>query len=148
MRFCEAERGRVFIIRLEHGEIIHDTIEQFCREQGVTTARVTILGGADRGSRLVVGPKNGETMPPNPTETTLDEVHEIAGVGTIVADESGVPILHMHVACGRNETTITGCVRTGVRIWHVAEVVLEELTGSTALRKKDPVTGFKLLEPR
>ncbi len=147
MRFSEAKRGRVFIIRLEHGETVHESIELFSREHGINTARVMILGGADRGSRLVVGPEKGDSMPPNPMETILDEVHEIAGVGTIVTDESGAPILHMHIACGRNESSITGCVRAGVRVWHVAEVVLEELVESTALRKKDPITGFKLLNP-
>jgi len=32
----------------------------------------------------------------------------------------------MHMACGREEETITGCVRRGVRTWHVLEVILTE----------------------
>jgi predicted DNA-binding protein with PD1-like motif len=53
----------------------------------------------------------------------------------------------MHVAAGRGGKAITGCVRLGVRVWHVLEVVLWELTGTKAVRVLDPETGFELLEP-
>ena len=35
----------------------------------------------------------------------------------------------------------------GVKVWHVLEVVLTELVGSTARRRPDSATGFELLEP-
>jgi predicted DNA-binding protein with PD1-like motif len=53
----------------------------------------------------------------------------------------------MHIACGRNSDTITGCVRKGVKTWHILEVVMTELLDSTATRKFDPLTGFGLLRP-
>jgi predicted DNA-binding protein with PD1-like motif len=53
----------------------------------------------------------------------------------------------MHLACGREQSTITGCVRRGVKIWHVLEVVITELVDCTAGRPVDPITGFKLLIP-
>ena len=77
----------------------------------------------------------------------LDNVHEVVGTGTLFPDANGTPILHVHLACGRGEQTITGCIRTGVKTWHVLEVVLVELTGCTARRLPDPVTGFELLVP-
>jgi len=40
-----------------------------------------------------------------------------------------------------------GCVRNGVKVWHVLEVIIFELTGTTASRIKDPLTGFELLIP-
>ncbi len=58
-----------------------------------------------------------------------------------------MPILHMHLACGREGETITGCVRRGVKVWHVLELILIELTDTTGIRKYDPVTGFELLIP-
>ena len=74
----------------------------------------------------------------------LDNVHEIAGTGTLFPDEEGKPVLHMHIACGRESATVTGCVRTGVKIWHIGEVILFELTDTPAIRKVDPQLGFKL----
>ena len=90
-----------------------------------------IAGGADRGSRLVVGPEKGRTEPVVPMEQALVNVHEVAGVGSIFPDESGNPKLHMHVACGRRRSTVTGCVRRGVKVWHVMEVALFELVGTS-----------------
>ena len=77
----------------------------------------------------------------------LDSVHESAGTGTIFPDEKGRPVLHMHMACGRKNSTITGCIREGVITWHVLEVILIELLDSTAVRSLDRSTGFKLLDP-
>ncbi len=147
MKYSEATMGRVFVIRLTEGEILHDTIEKFARERGIKAAAVLAVGGAAGGSRLIVGPKDGDARPVNPLERALSGVHEIAGVGTIFPDEAGSPILHMHAACGRQSSTVTGCVRAGVETWQILEVILIELSGSSAVRRLDPPTGFKLLDP-
>ncbi len=148
MRYSEAQQGRVFVLRLEHGEVLHETIERFAREQGIRAGALIALGGADAGSVLVVGPEQADARPVAPLLHTLDGVHEVAGVGTLAWDEeSGGPTLHMHVACGRGETTKTGCVRQGVRVWQTLEVVLFELTDTSARRVFDPGLGFRLLQP-
>ena len=46
-----------------------------------------------------------------------------------------------------NDATVTGCVRSGVRVWHVMEVILYELLDSPAQRVYDKDTGFNLLKP-
>ena len=71
----------------------------------------------------------------------------MTGTGTLFPDEDGNPVLHMHAACGRRDSTVTGCVRTGVKTWQVMEVILIELDDTTAVRALDPDTGFKLLVP-
>lgn len=38
---------------------------------------------------------------------------------------------------GRSDTSVTGCIRRGVRVWGVLEVVVIELTKTTALKKYD-----------
>ena len=147
MKFSEARQGRVFIIRLEDGEILHETIEAFAEAKKIRAAALIVLGGADSGSRLVVGPQDGRARPIIPMVHELADVHEIVGTGTLFPDEAGIPILHMHVAAGREEATVTGCVRTGVKTWQVIEVILFELLDTSALRKLEPDLGFKLLDP-
>lgn len=147
MKYSEARQGRVFVVRLEDGEVLHEVIEDFAREQGVNAAALILVGGADKESELVVGPEDGRAEVINPMQHTLDDVHEIAGVGSIFPDEDGNPVLHMHAACGRNGSTVTGCVRAGVKVWHVAEVILFELMDSSAKRRLELETGFKLLDP-
>jgi predicted DNA-binding protein with PD1-like motif len=118
MKYSEAKPGRIFVIRLEDGDIVHEAIESFAKEHAIKAATLLILGGADKGSRLVVGP-----------------------------DDEGNPVLHMHMACGRDDDTVTGCVRTGVKVWHIMEAVLFELVDNTGVRRFDKITGFKLLQP-
>ena len=148
MKYSEAKQGRVFIIRLEDGEIVHECIERFAAEHGITHAAVTMHGGGDKGSILVTGPREDRSPPPiAPQTSVLDGVHEVVGAGSLFPDKDGNPILHVHLACGRGESTITGCIRTGVKTWHVLEVILVELLGCTARRLPDAATGFELLVP-
>jgi predicted DNA-binding protein with PD1-like motif len=147
MRYSQAKQGRTFIIRLEDGDIVHKEIEKFAHEKSIKAAALIILGGADIGSKLIVGPQHGRGESIIPMEHILDNVHEIAGTGTIFPDERGKPILHMHIACGRKTSSVTGCVRKGVKTWHVMEVILFELVDTTAVRAFEPITGFELLKP-
>jgi len=147
MKYSEAKHGRIFVIRLEDGDIVHDEIERFAREKSIGAAALIIVGGADQKSKVVVGPERGRATPVVPMEHVLDEVHEIAGVGTLFPDDAGNPVLHMHMACGRKSSTITGCIREGVRVWHVMEVIVFELADTTGVRTHDSKTGFKLLHP-
>jgi predicted DNA-binding protein with PD1-like motif len=147
MKYSTAQTGRTFIIRLEHGDILHESIEAFCEQHAIRAASLIVLGGADKGSRLIVGPEDGEGKTIVPMEEVFDEVREITGTGTVFSNEEGKLLLHMHIASGRNSDTITGCVRKGVKTWHVMEVILTELVQATAQRKLDRATGFELLVP-
>jgi predicted DNA-binding protein with PD1-like motif len=147
MKFSQANQGRVFVIRLEDGDIVHEELERFAREQSIRAATVIAVGGAETGSRLIVGPAKARETPIRPLEHALENVHEISGVGTIFPDETGRPVLHMHMACGRNGETVTGCIRSGVKTWQVMEIILLELIDTQGVRMPDPATGFKLLEP-
>ena len=147
MKFSEAKQGRVFVIRLEDGDIVHEELERFARDHLIRAATVIAVGGADAGSRLIVGPQRGREAPIRPLEHVLENVHEISGVGTLFPDESGQPVLHMHMACGRKGKSVTGCIRSGVKTWQVMEVILLELVDTRGVRLQDPATGFKLLEP-
>ena len=147
MKYTEANQGRIFILRLEDGEILHETIEAFAAEHSVKAAAVIALGGADEGSKLIVGPEHGRSEVITPMEHLLDDVNEIAGVGTIFPGKGNKPVLHMHIASGRNDSTVTGCVRRGVKVWHILEVILFELVDSSARRVLNEQLGFELLEP-
>ena len=147
MKYSEAKQGRIFLIRLEDGETVHEEIEKFAHEQSIKAATMIIIGGADKGSKLVVGPERGQAKPIKPIEHILENVHEIAGTGTLFPDEEGNPTIHMHMACGRNANTVTGCIRSGVKVWQVMEIVLFELIDTAGKRVLEPDLGFKLLQP-
>ena len=147
MRYSEAKTGRVFIVRLEDGDILHEEIEQLAVKEKIKAAVVTIVGGIDQGSKLVVGPDDGRAKIIEPMEAIVDNVYEATGTGTLFPDEDGKPILHLHLAAARGDKVIGGCIRRGVKTWQVLEVIVQELTESTAMRTFDSITGFKLLQP-
>ena len=147
MKYEQVSAGRTFVLRLEDGDIVHEVIERFATEQKIRAASVIVVGGADGGSRLVVGPEQGRAAPILSRIHILDDAHEVAGTGTLFPDEQGQPLLHLHLAAGRGDRAVVGCARVGVKTWHVLEVVLIELTGSQGVRRLDPALGFKLLDP-
>jgi predicted DNA-binding protein with PD1-like motif len=146
MDYTQANLGRTFILRLHQNERLHEVIENFAAQQQIKSAICFFLGGAENKSKIVVGPKDGNAMPPQPMTTLLQGVHEAHGTGTIFTNQEGKPTLHMHASFGRNNNTTTGCTRMGVNIWHIGEVIILELTDTTAKRTKNKQTGFELLE--
>jgi len=147
MKASQGSIGRVFVIRLEDGDVVPECIERFASEHGVTVAHAIMVGGIG-GGQVVVGPRHSDRMPPEPMLLPVDGAHEVVGVGVLAPGEDGRPVLHIHAALGRSGATLTGCLRPGVTTWLVGEVILYEILGTTARRTKDQASGFTLLEPR
>ncbi len=146
MQYSEGRMGRVFILRLEEGDRLNDSIEAFAREQQLSHGLAFFLGGSGDGSKVVVGPEAGR-QDIIPMIHTLQGSQEVLALGTLIPNESGAPVLHMHAAAGREGRATVGCTRAGVEVWLIGEVVLLEIldTGA-AQRQKDPATGFQLLK--
>lgn len=145
MKASEGQTGRVFVIRLEDGDVVPDCLERFAEENGISTGHVVLIGGIG-GGEVVVGPRDSGIRPPEPMLLPVDGAHEVAGLGIIAPDESGRPVLHIHAALGRSGQTITGCLRPGVTTWLVGEAIIYEITGTSAARLPDKESGFNLLE--
>ena len=145
MKVSEGRIGRVFVIRLEDGDILPECVEKFAEEKGISVGQVVLVGGIGSGE-VVVGPRRSDEMPPEPVLLPIDGAHEVAGVGVLAPDEEGKPVLHIHGALGRSGKTLTGCLRPGVTTWLVAEAVIYEILDVKATRIYDTASEFKLLE--
>lgn len=146
MQYCEGTPGRVFVLRLEDGDRLPEVIERFAADHRLARAVVFYVGGAQDGSRLVVGPEAGVEGAVIPLVHALQGIQEVLGVGTLFPDEAGQPVVHMHAASGREGRATVGCTRAGVEVWLVGEVVLLEILGADGERRCSPTSGFKLLE--
>jgi uncharacterized protein len=146
MKSCQGRLGRVFIIRLEDGDVVPHCIELFAEENGISVGHVILVGGIG-GGEVVVGPRRSDERPPEPMLLPVDGAHEVAGVGVLALGDDGKPHLHIHAALGRSGKTTTGCLRPGVTTWLVGEVILYEIVGAKVTRVKDAESGFTLLEP-
>jgi len=145
MKACEGRIGRVFVIRLEDGDVVPECIERFARKKRVSVGQAILVGGIGGGD-VVVGPRRSEERPPEPMLLPVDGAHEVVGVGVLAPGEDGKPTLHIHAALGRAGQTMTGCLRHGVTTWLVGEVILYEILGANIARIKDKQSGFELLE--
>ena len=146
MMYSEGKIGRVFVIRLQDGDIVPACIEQFAAEHRIKVAQGILVGGIG-GGEVVVGPRKNMEMPPDPMLLPIDGVHEVVGVGVLAPDKNNKPNFHIHAALGRAGKTTTGCLRKGARTWVVGEVILYEIIGAAAARLPDKGTGFELLVP-
>jgi predicted DNA-binding protein with PD1-like motif len=145
MKATEGHIGRVFVLRLEDGDVVPDCIERFAAEKAISIGQVVLVGGIGSG-QVVVGPKDSKEMPPEPVLLPVDGAHEVVGVGIIAPDKDGKPTLHIHASLGRADKVLTGCLRPGVTTWLVGEAVIYEILGAKAARLPDPESGFDLME--
>ena len=134
--------GRVIVARGLDGDDVYEQIESIAAKENLRCAAVVVVGGLRKG-KVVVGPKdpNGPIVP---QYAEFDDAREIAGVGTIFCD-GDKPVVHLHGAIGRGETTLAGCPRGGATVFCVLEVIVFEIEGIDAARRPDPDVGLKLL---
>jgi uncharacterized protein len=145
MKSTEGKIGRVFVLRLEDGDIVPTCIESFAEEKGIKVGHMILIGGIG-GGQVVVGPRQSEEMPPDPVLLPIEGAQEVVGVGIIAPNKEGKAKLHIHAAMGRAGRTLTGCLRYGAKTWLVGEAIIYEITGSKAHRLPDKASGFDLME--
>jgi predicted DNA-binding protein with PD1-like motif len=145
MKASEGKIGRVFVVRLEDGDVVPDCLERFAAEKSIKAGHVVLIGGIG-GGEVVAGPRKSDEMPPDPLYIPVDGAHEVVGLGIIAPDKDGKPVLHIHASLGRAGKTLTGCLRPGVSTWLVGEAIIYEITGTTAQRLPDKESGFDLME--
>ena len=139
MEYAKGSIGRVFTVRIDHGDDLLFELENLAKKEDIRSA-VFMLLGAVREANLVVGPKK-DKVPPETQWVNLDTVHEIIGVGNIFSEEDK-PKIHLHSAAGRERESIVGCLRGKSEIFMVVEVFIMEIKGISGSRQFDERKGF------
>jgi uncharacterized protein len=145
MKYSQGRTGRIFVLRLEQGDTIPGCIENFAKDKNIKAGYVIVVGGTDKGD-IVVGPRVSDAPKPQKMMLPINGAHEILASGVIAPDDSGQPLLHIHGALGRSGQTMTGCLREGIGVWLVCEVIIHEILDADILRAYDHKTGFNLLK--
>lgn len=140
MEYNKGKIGRVFTVRVDHGEDLLAELTKLAELEKIESAVFMLLGALNRGE-LVIGPK--ESMrPPDPIWFGFDGApHEVLGIGDIFL-EAGKPKIHVHSSAGRDDSVRTGCLRGESEVFMVAEVFIFEIEGISARRIMDPTQGF------
>ena len=147
MLYSEGKPGRVFVIRLEDGDLLPDCLEEFAKEQKIKVGLIHLVGGLREG-RLVVGPESSDLDQINPLyKETDDRPKETLSLGIIIPDQNGIPRAHLHGALGRENETLVGCLRPGIKTWLMGEVIIQEITGTASERILDQKSQLSFLKP-
>ena len=144
MRYSEGSLGRVFFVRVDHGEDLLETLRSFARAQGIHAGIIQFIGAVAEG-RIVTGPAR-PVLPPEPSLQSFSGGWDILGFATITPGPQG-PHLHYHASAGRGTEALTGCLREKAMTYIVVEAVVIEILGTTIRRRYDPVTGMDLPFP-
>jgi len=141
MQYSEGRIGRIFMIRIDDGEDLLESIQHFVVSHEIRSGLVLFLGAFRQGS-LVTGPQE-LVIPPIPHFEHITGGWEIFGIGTIYRGEGG-PKIHYHMTAGKGKESITGCLRDKATIYLVIEAVLFEFLGIYGKKMEDPITGITL----
>ncbi len=141
MQYTEGRLGRVFQVRVDHGEDLLESLASFVREKGIRCGFAQFIG-AVKGGRVVTGPRE-PVLPPDPSFESYEHGWEVFGFASITPGEDG-PHLHYHASLGKHREALTGCLRERATVYIIVEVLIIEVTGSTVARKRDPATGLEL----
>lgn len=145
MEYQAGSVGRVFYIRLDDGDDVHQCIRELVAREDVRCAWFQAFGGL-KSAGVVTGPKE-PVMPPEPVWAILTDAREILGIGSVFWDGQ-TPLIHLHAAMGHHGETLTGCVRKDSTVYLVIEVLLVEVTGIDVSRPWSAERGFNRPEFR
>ena len=134
--------GRVFVLRMDHGEDLIESLHKFLKEKKIESCAALFLG-ALRDGRAVTGPKS-PVIPPTPNFEAYDSAWEVFGMATIYPSVQG-PKMHIHSAMGRGRQSLTGCIRDKAEVYLIVEAVLFEICGLEAERVWDEKMHLYLL---
>ena len=94
MKVAQGKIGRVFVIKLEDGDVVPECIEKFSAEKGISVGYAVFVGGMAKGN-VIVGPRETSAIRPDPISMSVDDAHEASAIGVLAPTAEGKPVLHM-----------------------------------------------------
>ena len=130
-------------LRLDRGELVIESVLEFCRREGIRSATFSGLGGCDLAEVKTFDPE---------TKTygsrTLSGMLELASLwGDVTDDGNGGLAQHTHAvfACVENGKHETAGGHLGeARVLITAEIEVRPIVGGVISRKTDPAWGTKI----
>jgi len=141
MQYAEGKPGRIFLLRIDHGEDLVGTLRDFVIDHKVTCGYIRFIGALLSG-QIVTGPEK-PVLPPNPHFESFSGGWEVVGMATVTPGVDG-PRLHLHASIGRGDQVLTGCLRGTITTYIIVEAVITEITGIEMSVEKDSLTGLVL----
>lgn len=123
--------GRVFVLGLQRGDLLLESIESLIREQHIRDAIITSAIGSLQ--KAVLHRVVGLGREPEDEFITLERPMELASLQGMVAD--GQP--HFHMVVSDTGAAYTGHLENGTTVLYLAEITLLEVSGLSLARRKN-----------
>ena len=124
--------GKLHVIRLDRGDYLLESIEEFIRAENIRNA--VIISAIGTLDYCVIHMVTTTGLPPvEHFEKWEDKPLELSSMSGIIAD--GVP--HLHMVVSDCEYAYSGHVEHGCRILYLGEVVVAEMDGFNFRRIKN-----------
>ena len=130
--FSTEKTGRTFVLRLDSGDYLLESIESFVKKENIRDAVVVSAIGTLDEYRVHWVTTTG-FPPKNRLEHWKDKPLELASVGGIIAN--GEP--HLHIVVSDSEKAYCGHLEKGCRVLYLAEIVIIELKSLHLSREYD-----------
>ena len=131
---------RSFVVVMDKGDEATEELRRFARDQGVTAAGLTAVGGC-RAATL--GYFDSEIM--SARNRTFEGQMEVLSLIGDIALKDGEPAVHAHVVLGRPDFTTLGGHLQQLTVFPTLEIIVTETPGHLA-KRIDPQTGQALIE--
>ena len=135
--------GRAFILRLDHGDYVLESIVGLIKEENLKDAVVVSAIGTLDKCKLHMVVTTGYP-PVEHFEHWEDKPLELSSIDGVIAD--GKP--HLHAVVSDHERAYSGHLEEGCRVLYLAEIVIIELKSSDLVRVYDDDRIMKLVSGR
>jgi hypothetical protein len=136
-----ARAGEIVVVRLAYGELLLESIQEICKQQGIRNG--LILTGFGSLTDIAVSGAIGASFPPSKFyQRTKPRGVEILGMSGVIADYH----VHCHMVLSDRTAAFGGHLERGNRILSLAEIAIMRVTGVKLARLVDDTTGQKLLQ--
>ena len=128
-----------YVIRLNKGEEIIESLKNLCRDEDIKLAEITGLGASDF---VEIGVFNIYTKEYN--TKVFEGMFEITSLVGNVTRKDGEVYLHIHINFGDEEGLVKGGHLVKSKISATSEIILRKIDGEVG-RKLDKEIGLNLL---
>ncbi len=143
MEYTSAEIGRIFIAKFSNDEDMLEGLKKLFIKEQIESAIFFIIG-AIKQSNIVSGPKI-DIIPPEPYWQSIEEAHEILGIGNMFKSDNE-PKIHLHTIFAKKDTIKMGCIRDLAKVFLLVEAIIFELKDAKLFKGIDENTGLLMLK--
>lgn len=137
--FVAANKGKVYILRLDQGDYVLESICQLIKEKNIRHG--VVVSGIGTLDRCVMHMVTSTGYPPQEYFTRWEnQALELLSLQGIIAD--GCP--HLHMVVSDKEKAYGGHLEEGCRILYLGEVVIQEIE-DTDIRRVPNEKGIMML---